>query len=59
VINLFRGEGDTTYAAGSSINFELFNKEKDQTTAFIMTPRNRDTPEDLDSRQYGAEYKAM
>lgn len=39
VLNLFRVTGDTTYAYGPAINFDLYTGKKDKPWAFIMTPQ--------------------
>ncbi|KID84705.1 hypothetical protein MGU_08050 [Metarhizium guizhouense ARSEF 977] len=59
VLNMIRGEGNTTYTAGPALNRSLFTGPDDHTRAFIMTPRNRSTVNDELSQQYPAEYKSL
>jgi hypothetical protein len=57
VINLISGSGGiTTNAAGPALNPALFSGGAyDNTYAFIMTPRNRETPDNADSQEHGTE----
>ncbi|KJK73913.1 hypothetical protein H634G_10819 [Metarhizium anisopliae BRIP 53293] len=59
VLNMIRGEGNTTYTAGPALDSSLFTGPDDHTRAFIMTPRNRSTVNDELSQQYPAEYKSL
>ncbi|KFG78586.1 hypothetical protein MANI_002985 [Metarhizium anisopliae] len=59
VLNMIRGEGNTTYTAGPALDRSLFTGPDDYTRAFIMTPRNRSTVNDELSQQYPAEYKSL
>ncbi|KAF5124206.1 hypothetical protein E5D57_012134 [Metarhizium anisopliae] len=59
VLNMIRGEGNTTYTAGPALDRSLFTGPDDHTRAFITTPRNRSTVNDELSQQYPAEYKSL
>lgn len=61
LINLISGNGGATPdAAGPALDPTLFNGGAyDNTVAFIMTPRNRATPNDANSQEHGPEIQQV
>ncbi|KAM5496248.1 hypothetical protein McanMca71_007969 [Microsporum canis] len=61
ILNMIRGEGDTTYAVGPALDTSLFTggNAYDRTWAFIMTPRGYLTHDDPNTAQYPLELEAL
>ncbi|EFQ98503.1 hypothetical protein MGYG_01530 [Nannizzia gypsea CBS 118893] len=61
VLNMIRGEGDTTYAVGPRLEKSLFEQKHpfDRTVAFIMAPRDKMTPFDARSFEYPFEHAQL